>query len=258
MTNIFYQKTGKTATITLNRPEVFHALNAGLMTEVKTALDQAATDTDVRAIVLTGSGDRAFCSGADLKDMGSVPFSAKDRLNELYHPMIRAIRNCPKPVICKLNGLAAGAGFSLALACDLIVAREDTYVSLLFVGIGLMPDAGANYIVPRIVGSRKAFELASTGRKVYMEEAVQLGLVNKAVPADQLDAAVATLTDYYENAPTAAIAAMKQAIAMSHSADLETVLSYEAEQQDVLSRSEDFYEGVTAFLQKRPAKFKGK
>jgi 2-(1,2-epoxy-1,2-dihydrophenyl)acetyl-CoA isomerase len=246
------------ATITLHRPEVYHALNVTLLTEITQAVKLAEADETVRVVVLTGSGSKAFCSGADLKNTESLPKSLGARLEESYHPMVHALRDIPKPVICRLNGVAAGAGFSLALACDMIIAQQDAYVSLLFVGIGLMPDAGANFFMPRLVGSQKAFELATTGRKVFMEEALALGIVNKVVPIEALDAAVDEMVQYYKNAPTTAIAYIKKLMNGSFNSSLGKVLSAEANHQDLLGKTEDFKEGVTAFLEKRPAVFKGK
>jgi 2-(1,2-epoxy-1,2-dihydrophenyl)acetyl-CoA isomerase len=255
---ITYEKTAACATITLNRPEVFHALNVGLMKEVTQAVEDAATDSEVRVVVLTATGDRAFCSGADLKDTSSFPTSLGQRLEESYHPMIRAIRNIEKPVICRMNGVAAGAGFSLALACDVIIAQAEAYCTLAFVGIGLMPDAGSNFFIPRIMGMKKAFELASTGRKIFMPEALQLGIVNNVVPFAELDTQVNELVQHYSNAPTVAIGYLKKVLNTSTQSSLDEVLSAEAFHQDLLGRTHDFGEGVMAFIQKRKPNFKGK
>ncbi|MCL4133110.1 UNVERIFIED_CONTAM: hypothetical protein GTU68_041145, partial [Idotea baltica] len=165
--NLLVENKDGVCYITLNRPQVFNALNGGLLKELATVVNLAKVDKDIRVLLLTGSGDKAFCSGADLKE-GAMNAGKPlgDTLKENYEPAIFAIRNCPKPVICKLNGVAAGAGMSLAIACDLIIADENTYMSELFVGIGLMPDAGSMFFLPRIVGMQRAFELFSTGRKI--------------------------------------------------------------------------------------------
>lgn len=255
---IFFSSENGLATITLNRPEVFHALNVTLLSELAEAFHLAGNDATVRVIVLTATGDKAFCSGADLKDTSSFPTSLGARLQESYEPVIKAMRSIQKPIICKLNGVAAGAGFSIALASDIIIAQEDAYLSLLFVGIGLMPDAGANFFMPRIVGPKKAFELASTGRKVMMDEALQLGIVNKVVPFEQLAATVDELVTYYKNAPTVAIGYIKAVMNDSYNSSLDEVLTQEAKHQDLLGITHDFAEGVMAFIQKRVAKFKGK
>ncbi len=244
-------------TLKLNRPEVFNALSGKLLQELGHAVQDAAEDEAVRVIILTGNGD-AFSSGADLKEgISNAGRPLGDVLKENYEPLILALRNAPKPVICRMNGLAAGAGMSLALACDLIIAAEDTYMTELFVGIGLMPDAGSMYFLPRITGMQKAFEIFSTGRKIYMKEALELGLVSKVVPTGELDAAVNQLADYYASAPTRAIAEMKKVLNRSVQSSLAEVLRLEAEGQTACGMTNDFGEGVMAFLQKRKPQFKG-
>lgn len=257
--HLIFEKKDHLATITLHRPDVFHALSTALIQEITHAMHDAANDETVRVIVLTGSGDRAFCSGADLKaGLNSSPRPLGDTLRENYNPMISAIRSAPKPVICRLNGVAAGAGLSLALACDLLIAREDTYISELFIGIGLMPDAGSMYFLPRLVGMQRAFELCSTGRKVAIPEAVQLGLVTEMCPMDALDNRIEQLVEYYSNAPTFAIGQMKKVLNDSLNSTLTEVLEAEAVGQTACGLTNDFGEGVMAFLQKRNPVFKGK
>lgn len=257
--NITYEVFETVATITLNRPKVYNALSSALIKEITQALESAAGNEDIRAIVITGTGEKAFCSGADLKaglENGSV--SLGDSLRENYNPMILAVRNAEKPVICRLNGIASGAGMSLALACDLIIASEEAYMSELFVGIGLMPDAGSMFFLPRIIGTHKTFELCSTGRNIYMEEALKLGLVSKAVPYEKLDEAVNELTAYYKTAATRSIALMKKVLNQSFNSTLDEILEQEAVNQDLLGKTHDFAEGVMSFLQKRKPGFKGK
>ncbi len=257
--NIIYESSEGIATITLNRPQVYNALSSALIKEITKAVEIAATDESVRAIVLTGSGDKAFCSGADLKAGMDAGFtSLGESLRENYNPMIRAIRNAEKPVVCRMNGVAAGAGMSLALACDLIIANKDAYMSELFVGIGLMPDAGSMFFLPRIIGIQKAFELCSTGRKVYMDEALALGLVSKIVAYEALDEAVNELIGYYKTAATKSIGLMKKVLNQSFNSTIDEILEQEAQNQDMLGKTHDFAEGVMAFLQKRKANFKGK
>lgn len=257
--NILYESKEGVATITLNRPEVFNALSGDLIREITKGVEAAAADETVRVIIITGSGDKAFCSGADLKSgLESGNVSLGETLRATYHPMIHAIRHTEKPIICRLNGVAAGAGMSLALACDIIIAQKDTYMTELFVGIGLMPDAGSMFFLPRIVGMQKAFELCSTGRKIFMDEALQLGLVSKVVSAEELDNAVNELATFYKNSPTVAIGYIKKVLNLSHKGTIEEVLDYEAYHQDKLGKTHDFAEGVMAFLQKRKPNFKGK
>ncbi|MCU0367842.1 MAG: enoyl-CoA hydratase-related protein [Cyclobacteriaceae bacterium] len=250
--------TGGVATLTLNRPEVYNALNDGITYEIQDALKLAAKDASVRVIVLTGSG-KAFCSGQDLKAAsGQEKRSFMQSLHKRYNPIISAMRSMPKPIICRLNGVAAGAGCSLALACDMIIASEEATLIEVFVNIGLVPDSGSSYFLPRLIGMAKAFELCSMGSKVKAAEALQLGLINKVVSADQLDAAVKEYTDYFAQAPTKAIGLIKRMLNKSTTATLEEMLEYEAYCQEIAGTSEDYKEGVSAFLEKRKAVFTGR
>ncbi|MBC7891520.1 MAG: enoyl-CoA hydratase/isomerase family protein [Sphingobacteriaceae bacterium] len=244
--------------LTLNRPQAYNALSRALLLELTAAVETAAAAPAVRVIVLTGAGEKAFSSGADLKEGFSGGGSLGAALRETYNPLIRAIRQAPKPVIARLNGVAAGAGFSIALACDLRVAADTAQVSQIFINIGLVPDAGSTFFLPRLVGTAKAFELASTGRMVPAAEALQLGLVDRVVPAAELDAAVHELAARYAQAPTAAIGLIKNLLNASASSTLDEQLNREAEHQDLAAQTRDAAEGVTAFLQKRPAKFEGR
>ncbi|WP_247233177.1 enoyl-CoA hydratase/isomerase family protein [Telluribacter sp. SYSU D00476] len=255
--HLLYEVIEGVARITLNRPEVYNALSPDLILEITSAVQAAAADSSVRVVLLTATGDRAFCSGADLKIGIGEAASFGEALRTRYNPMIMALRTIPKPVVCRLNGLAAGAGCSLALDCDMVIASEEAYLSLLFVGIGLMPDAGATYMLPRLVGMARAFELASTGRRIYAPEAAQIGLIARAVPAAQLDEAVQEVITYYRSAPTQAIGAMKQAFYRSFQSDLPAMLELEAQLQNQLGQTQDALEGIQAFLQKRAPDYQG-
>ncbi|MEC7752592.1 MAG: enoyl-CoA hydratase-related protein [Bacteroidota bacterium] len=255
---IKYTIANGVATITLNRPEVYNALNNEITFELQDALKSAKKNDEVRVLVLTGEG-KAFCSGQDLKASSKEPNrSFSDSLHKRYNPIIQAIRNMPKPVICRLNGVAAGAGCSFALACDLIVAAESAKLIEVFVNIGLVLDSGSSYLLPRLVGSAKAFELATMGTRVGAKEAEAMGLINKCVADDELDSAVKTYTDYYAAAPTKAIGLMKVMLNKSQNATLSEMLEYEAYMQDIAGASHDYTEGVQAFLEKRKPNFLGK
>lgn len=262
--NILYTLDNGVCRITLNRPQVYNALSPGLIRDITTAITTASADEAVRVIVVTGAGEKAFCSGADLKEgfanaqASGGSMALGDSLRTGYHPMIMAMRMAPKPIIARVNGVAAGAGFSLALACDVVVCSNDAYFSQIFVNIGLMPDAGSTFFLPRLIGSQKAFDLCSTGRRVYGPEAAAMGLVNRSVAAGELDGAVDELVAYYAAAPTLAIAAMKKVLNQSLYSDLPHQLDHEAENQDALGRTADVAEGIGAFLMKKPAKFRGR
>jgi len=245
------------ATLTLNRPDVFNAFNEQLSADVNDVLKKTAKDKSIRVLVITGSG-KAFCSGQDLKAIaGSKNRSLSDSLYKRYNPMIKAIRNLPIPVICKLNGVAAGAGCSLALSCDMIIASENASLIEVFVNVGLVLDSGSSYFLPRLIGSARAFELATLGSKVTAQQAADWGMINKVVKLDELDEEVNKLAEHYSLAPTKAIGLMKKMLNKSFTSDLDTMLEYEAYCQEIAGRSEDYKEGVTAFNEKRKPAFKG-
>lgn len=255
---ITYQVAYGVATITLNRPEVYNALNDGITYELQDAWKAVAKDEAVRVVVLTGAG-KAFCSGQDLKDSANQgKRSFLDSLHRRYNPIITAMRQLPKPIVCRLNGVAAGAGCSMALACDVIVAAEESTLIEVFINIGLVPDSGSAYFLPRLVGMAKSFELCSMGSKVLASEALKIGLVNKVVPMVELDSAVKSYTDYYAKAPTKAIGLIKKMLNKSGTSTLEEMLEYEAYSQEIAGDTHDHKEGVQAFLEKRKPAFQGK
>ncbi len=255
---VLYQKEGTLLRITLNRPEVYNAFDDTLSYELQDALKAAAKDDEVRVIILTGSG-KAFCSGQDLKAIAGIEKrSFIDSINKRYNPIIRAMRNMPKPIICRLNGVAAGAGCSLALACDLIIASETAVLVEAFVNIGLVLDSGSSYFLPRLVGSTRAFEIATMAPKITGQQAFDWGIANRVTSPENLDNVVNEIANYYANAPTKAIGLMKKMLNKSTSSDMETILEYEAYCQEIAGNSEDNKEGVTAFIEKRMPEFKGK
>ncbi len=255
---VIYSKQEAAAFITLNRPQVYNALNDELCYALQEALQKASEDEAVRVVVLTGAG-KGFCSGQDVKAIedlqGTLPSEA---IYKKYNPIIKLMRGMHKPIICKLNGVAAGAGCSLALACDYIIASEDAILTQAFINIGLVPDSGASFFLPRLVGMHKAFELATRATKITATEAQTLGMINKAVPATQLDEAVQEVVNYYAAAPTKAIALIKELMGKSFNSSLEELLELEARYQDIAGATEDFKEGVKAFVEKRKAQFKGR
>jgi 2-(1,2-epoxy-1,2-dihydrophenyl)acetyl-CoA isomerase len=254
---ILYSVENGIATLTLNRPDVFNAFNEQLSADVNDALKKTAKDKTIRVLIITGAG-KAFCSGQDLKSIsGNKNRSLSESLYKRYNPMIKAIRNLNIPVICKLNGVAAGAGCSLALACDMIVASEAASLIEVFVNVGLVLDSGSSYFLPRLIGSARAFELATLGSKVSALQAEQWGMVNRVVKAEDLDAEVEKLANQYAMAPTKAIGLMKKMLNKSFNADLDTMLEYEAYCQEIAGRSNDYQEGVNAFVEKRKPSFKG-
>ena len=256
-TCVLYEVKDNVCTITLNRPDVYNAFNDAQSYELQDALKMATRDSEVRVVVLTGAG-KAFCSGQDLKAIkDSKDRNLADSLHKRYNPIIRAMRKMPKPIICRLNGVAAGAGCSLALASDMIVMSEFASLIEVFVNVGLVLDSGSSYFLPRLVGSAKAFEMSTMGNKVKAEEAMQLGIVNRICSHDELDAEVAKLTDYYKNAPTKAIGLMKKMLNKSFNSDLDTMLEYEAQCQEIAGSSSDNKEGVAAFNEKRKPAFTG-
>lgn len=255
---LLYQTADGVLTITMNRPESYNAFNEQMKKELNDAFREAEKDSSVRCIVLRGAGQKAFCSGQDLKEHQGSKRSLKESLEKSYNPLIRKIRTIEKPVIAMINGVAAGAGCSVALACDMRVMSTDAYMMQAFVNIGLVPDSGAHWFLPRLAGLTKAFEYAATGRKIPADECLQVGLVNRVVQPEELEAATMDLASRLAQAPTRAIGLMKRAFNRAAASDLDALLDYEAYLQQIASETEDHREGLQAFIEKRKPNFRGR
>ena len=255
MAEVEVTRDGAVQTITLNRPEKMNAFTRGLHGELRGALKQAR-DPEVRAVVITGAG-RAFCAGQDLTEFGETGDIGAS-LRETYHPNILAIRALEKPVIAAVNGACAGAGLSLACACDIRIAADSAAFVPGFIGIGLIPDAGGTYFIHRLLGASRAFEWMSSNRRLTAAEAHAWGLVSEVVEADALPLRAAELASSYAELPTRGIGMTKRLFDHADTATLEEQLEMESQMQAAAAQSEDFREGVNAFLEKRPAKFTGR
>ena len=245
------------ATITLDRPDALNALTVPLKHELLAAFEQVADDAAVRAVVLTGAG-RAFCAGQDLRERlepDAAPLEEEIRLR--YNPLVRAMVGLEKPLLGAINGVAAGAGASLALACDLRIAAEGASFLLAFGRVGLVPDSGATWLLPRLIGGAKAAELALTGAALSAADAERLGLVLRVVPAGELAAAAQALAAHLAEGAPRALALTKRALAASWDATLEEQLETEADFQGQAGATADHAEGVAAFVERRPPRFTG-
>lgn len=254
---VLYHAAEGVATIALNRPDVLNALNAELLAELRAAVERAAQDDAVRALVLTGNG-RGFCAGADLAGRQGEMKDSGTLLRERYHPIILALRSMPKPVVTSVNGVAAGAGMSLALAGDVVLAGRSASFLQAFSKIGLVPDAGSTYFLPRYAGEMRARALAILAEKIDAEEAHRIGLVWKVHADDALAAETARLAAHLAQMPTFAYGLIKEALNASFGSNLPDQLEREASLQTRASGSQDFKEGVAAFLEKRKPQFKGR
>jgi 2-(1,2-epoxy-1,2-dihydrophenyl)acetyl-CoA isomerase len=257
-TTIDYQVSDYIATLTLNRPERFNAFNTPMNAEVIEAIKQAKRSDEVRVVIITGSGEKAFCSGQDLKEVAGQTRSLGQSVAERYSPMIKAIMTLEKPVIAQVNGVAAGAGASFALACDLVIAADTASFVFAFVNIGLVLDSGASFTLPRFVGRQKAFELATLGDKVTAQQALELGMVNQVVPFAELATATRVLAQRYTEKPPLAVGLMKRMLQRSSYSSLDQMLELEMYCQEIAGNSDDYKEGVAAFVEKRSPQFKGR
>lgn len=259
---VLYSLAGDVATIQMNRPEALNALSLQLSKDLATAIRQAITD-NARAVILTGSG-RAFCSGGDLREMramgeseGSIEAFLDAPLKAL-HEVIVLIRETPIPFIAAVNGVCAGAGTNFALACDLVLAADDASFNEAFVRIGLSPDCGGTFFLPRAIGEKLAAEMLMTGMTVSAPRASEIGMINRVVPANELTSEANQLARNLAAGPTASFGRVKRMLNATFSNDLATQLALEADCQVESGQSPDFKEGVAAFFEKRPPKFLGK
>ncbi|HEY3075566.1 MAG TPA: 2-(1,2-epoxy-1,2-dihydrophenyl)acetyl-CoA isomerase PaaG [Burkholderiales bacterium] len=248
-------------TITLNRPEKLNALNPEMHQLLRAALERAAVQPEIRVVLLTGAG-RGFCTGQDLAERdvsaGAAPIDLSVSLGSHYNPLVRRMRALPKPIICAVNGVAAGAGANIALACDIVIAARSASFIQAFSKIGLMPDAGGSYFLPRLVGTARAMGLALLAEKLDAEQAVQWGLIWKIVDDARLAEETRALADRLASGPTKGYGLLKKAMYASPGNSLDAQLDLERDLQREAGYSEDYREGVTAFKEKREPRFKGK
>jgi 2-(1,2-epoxy-1,2-dihydrophenyl)acetyl-CoA isomerase len=259
---LLVEKKNGVLTITLNRPDKLNAFNDELTFGFQDALKSAEKDPDVKVIIITGAG-RGFCAGQDLQtrmmnqEQGIRP-SLGDSIRRRYNPLFTKIRRMEKPFIAAVNGVAAGAGMSLALICDMRIASEEATFIQSFSKVGLVPDSGSTFMLPRLIGYTKAFELMVTADKLTAKDALELGLLNKVVPADKVLSEAVALAEKLALDPVKAYGLTKRALNEVVFPDLDLLLEQEAMLQEIAGKSDDFEEGVKAFVEKRAAVYKGK
>lgn len=259
--NIIFEIRDGAARLTLNRPDKLNSFNVEMHLEVRDAIEKIKMDAGVRALVLTGAG-RAFCAGQDLNDRvvapGSGDLDLGESIEKYYGPLVKSLRALPMPVVCAVNGIAAGAGANLAFACDIVIATKSASFLEPFCKLGLIPDTGGTYFLPRLAGAARAIGLAMLGDRIPAEQAVAWGLIWKCVDDAEFPGAVHAIVAQLATGPTRGMARIKQAIYASGDNALEQQLNLERDFMRELGRSADYKEGVAAFLEKRAAKFTGK
>jgi 2-(1,2-epoxy-1,2-dihydrophenyl)acetyl-CoA isomerase len=262
--NILFDISAGIATLTLNRPDKLNSFTQAMHDEVRHALKRtaaAAGDGSARVLVLTGAG-RGFCAGQDLGDRavepGAKAVDLGDSVEKNYAPLVQSLRALPLPVICAVNGVAAGAGANLALACDIVLATKSASFVEVFCKLGLIPDTGGTYFLPRLVGSARAMGLAMTGEKLSAEKAEAWGLIWRAIADEDFAAEVQAMARHFASAPTKGLAFTKKALHASGQNSLQQQLALECGMMSELGRSDDYREGVAAFMEKRAPQFKGR
>lgn len=255
---ILFEVDRGVARITLNRPDVLNSIHGAMSDEIQDVLAQATRDREIRAVLLTGKG-RGFCAGQDLDEVrpGAAVDDFTAHARKVYTPLVRGLRALEKPVVCAVNGVAAGAGANLALACDLVLAAEEATFVQVFAKIGLVPDTGGSFFLPRLVGLARATALAMLGEKMTAREAVEIGLIYRAYPAASLDEEASKLALHLATQPTFGLGLTKRLLNATWTNDLEAQLELEAQCQGAAGRSADYAEGVSAFLAKRKPAFTG-
>lgn len=258
--SIKFQIENGIAVLTLNRPDKLNSFTQAMHLEVRDALDKLQADKSARVLVLTGAG-RGFCAGQDLSDRAVAPGAPGVDLGEsvekFYAPLVMTLRSLPMPVICAVNGVAAGAGANLALACDIVLAAKSASFVEAFCKLGLIPDTGGTWHLPRLIGMARATGLAMLGEKLTADRAEEWGLIWRAVPDDALMDEAMSMAEHFASAPTKGLAFTKKALQMSYANTLPDQLQLEAQMMRELGYSHDYREGVAAFMAKRPAHFKG-
>ena len=258
---LFFAVVDGVAEITLNRPDKLNSFNPDMLRELHAIFQIIETDAAIRAVLITGAG-RGFCAGQDLNvrqgQPGEKGEQVRKSLNDNFNPLIRRIHNLKKPVVAAVNGIAAGAGANLALTCDIVLAAESAAFLQAFVNIGLIPDCGGTFYLPRMVGMARAKGAALLGEKISAKQAAEWGMIWKIVPDQQLMTEAQSLAKRLAAGPSVALGLIKQALDVSVNHDLDRQLDWERDAQELAATSEDFAEGVQAFLEKRPAKFSGK
>ncbi|MCH7781867.1 2-(1,2-epoxy-1,2-dihydrophenyl)acetyl-CoA isomerase [candidate division KSB1 bacterium] len=256
---ISYKVINSVAHLTLNRPDVLNSFNREMAKEVQAVLASAQDDDSIRCVLFTGAG-RAFCAGQDLAEVSDPNNSEiiEEIVKESYSPIIKGIRHLEKPVVCAVNGVAAGAGANIALACDLVIASENASFIQSFCHVGLIPDSGGTFFLPRLVGLPRATAMAMLGEKISAKLALEYGMIYKVVEHDKLKSESLNLSERLASMPTTGLGLIKRGFNRSFSNDLDSQLEFEEELQGIAGKTHDYREGVRAFIEKRKPKFTGK